>query len=180
MAVAGPLIGKSVDLRAVETDDAQFILSLRNDKSISEYLPRLNITLDEQRKWISEQRDKEGDYYFLIIDKNGNRLGTVSIYDIVDNHGENGRLACRGQAYQVMEAQYLISVFTFDTLKLDFFVSNIAVDNLSPQKIIKYFGGVIEEGLFDYKGMRTVHGITTRDGFYSNIEKYERFFKIGQ
>ena len=47
------LEGKYVNLRPVEEEDSEFILSIRNDSSISKYLPKLNITVDQQKSWIS-------------------------------------------------------------------------------------------------------------------------------
>ena len=69
MVYNGILEGKYVNLRSVEEKDAEFTLSLRQDPILTKYLPKLDITLEQQINWIRKQRVKEGDFYFLVENK---------------------------------------------------------------------------------------------------------------
>ena len=83
MFVDKPLVGETVELRACDARDAEFTLSLRNDPRMAGFIPPLDISIDEQKKWIRMQREKAGDYFFIIWDKKlGKRIGTISVYDI--------------------------------------------------------------------------------------------------
>lgn len=174
MAVTKPLVGKTVTLRCAETQDAQFIIDLRNDSELSKYLPKLEVTIDEQKRWIERQRALEGDYYFVIWNNDGERIGTLSIYDIDNDHGENGRMANIGSAIEILEAEYLVHMFTFDVLNLQYFTSEVAIDNSSALKMVDYFGGTLDDGFFELNGMRTIHARTYRKDFMDSKKKIER------
>lgn len=179
MATTDPLVGKTVVMKCVDTDDAQFILDLRNDPELSRYLPRLDISVEQQVEWIREQRERAGDYYFVIWDNSGTRIGTLSIYGIEGGHGENGRLACTGNALQVMEAEYLVNEFTFETLGLDFFVSNVGMENEAPRRMVEYFGGkFFDDEAFFLKGMKVVPARTYKEDYRVSRKKIERLLKI--
>lgn len=123
------LEGKYVNLRSVTEDDAQFILDIRNNPQISKYLPPLNVTVEQQRQWISKQRADKDSYYFIIETPTGNPLGTLSVYDIVDNHAETGRTCCLGEPYHSIEASALLTDFIFNILGLDYNTCWVYEDN---------------------------------------------------
>lgn len=74
--------GKSIFLREVNEDDAEYILHLRTDPKKGRHLSRTSSDLDNQKKFISNYSKSLTDFYFLICDWTWNRLGTVRIYDI--------------------------------------------------------------------------------------------------
>ena len=114
------LEGEFVTLRSVEESDAEFILSIRNDPRVSEYLPPLTVTVEQQRQWIARQQSDNDSYYFILETPEGIPIGTTSIYDIVDNHGECGRSCCIGEPFAAVEASVLMTDFIFNTLKLSY------------------------------------------------------------
>ena len=114
------LEGKYVNLRSVTEDDADFILSVRNDPRISEYLPPLKVTVEQQRQWISKQRSDKDSYYFLLEAPNGEPIGTIGVYDIVEDHAECGRACCIGEPFSAVEASTMLTDFVFNTLKLSY------------------------------------------------------------
>lgn len=105
--------GKFVHLRAVQPEDAEFILKIRNDKEISKYLPPLNITVEQQKSWISKQRNDSDSYYFIFTNNKGESLGTISVYNINNEHAEVGRFCSFGDSVQNMEAALLCDDFIF-------------------------------------------------------------------
>ncbi len=118
------LEGKYVNLRSVTEDDAEFILDIRNNPQISKYLPPLNVTVEQQRQWITKQRADNDSYYFVLEslhgDKKGEVIGTISIYDIDGNHGESGRTCSLGDPFESIEAHILFFDFIFCKLNLDY------------------------------------------------------------
>ena len=77
------IIGKNINFRLVEIEDAEFILNLRLKKG--EFLSATNPNLIEQENWIKsyKKREESGEeYYFIIENKNGLRAGTIRLYDI--------------------------------------------------------------------------------------------------
>lgn len=123
------LEGKYVNLRSVTEDDAEFILDIRNDPQISKYLPPLNVTVEQQKQWISKQRADKDSYYFIIETPQGNVIGTISVYNIIDNHAESGRSCCIGEPYHSIEASALLTDFTFKTLNLDYTIIWVYEEN---------------------------------------------------
>src|SRR3712207_3112601 len=75
-------ISKSIYLREVRLDDAAFILQLRTDPELGRYLSPTNADLQEQVSYIQRYLVSSGSYYFIICGHNGDRLGTIRIYDI--------------------------------------------------------------------------------------------------
>ena len=166
--------GKYVNLRSVDTEYAAFTLSLRQDPELTKYLPKLDITVDQQRNWITKQREKEGDYFFVIMDKGNNRIGVIGIYDIKNGQGETGRIAIKGNSFQSIEAQLLSFDFAFDELGLEKTVNYVYSDNVHATRFSQLFGS-IETGRYkDNSGMIRIDGIITKDSFKSARKKIER------
>lgn len=155
MVYEGELKGKFVELKAATVDDAEFTLSIRQDPEMTKYLPPLNITLEQQRNWINNQRNKEGDYFFVVWSlKTGKRIGTISIYDINNGIGEGGRLALYGEVHEKVEAGILISNFEFNILKLDRVTAWVYYDNLPAKQWNKQFGAVFSEPYVHSDGLK--------------------------
>ena len=140
--------GKYVYLRSVIPDDAEFILELRSNPQINQYLPILKISVEEQKNWIIEQQKRPGDYYFLVFNMSNEPIGTVRVYDIKDDCGESGSLALLGNAFENMEARYLLECFIFDTLGLEKTVATADFENKRAQHFGEAFGTIWDgEGL---------------------------------
>ncbi|MCR4716184.1 MAG: GNAT family N-acetyltransferase, partial [Lachnospiraceae bacterium] len=98
--------------------------------------------VEQQKLWIRKQREKVGDYFFVVWDKEGKRIGTISIYDVNGGHAESGRLAIKGDnAFQGIEAQILSFRFAFGSLRLEYVDGYIFADNERAIRFNKQFGG---------------------------------------
>ncbi len=75
------VIGKTLVFRNVTTSDADFILSLRTDKSKGKYLSSTSTELKEQINWLKSYENKIDQAYFIIESISGDPLGTVRLYD---------------------------------------------------------------------------------------------------
>ncbi len=142
MVFEGILEGKYVDLKSCTEDDAEFTRAIRKDPEFVKFLPAIDNTIEEQKAWIRHQREKDGDYFFVVWDKEGNRIGTISIYDIHGDHAESGRLAIKGDnPFQAIEAQILSFRFAFNVLKLECIDGYIYADNERAIRFNKQFSG---------------------------------------
>ena len=75
--------GKYINLRDVNEEDAEFILSLRTSEKKSMFLHKTQSDLGKQIDYIRRYKTLKDEWYFIIEDKNRNPVGTVRIYDII-------------------------------------------------------------------------------------------------
>ena len=143
MAVTDVIKGRYVDLRSCTEDDAEFTRAIRMDPEFVKFLPAIDNTVEQQKAWIRSQREKDGDYFFVVWDKAGDRIGTVSIYGVNGTRSEAGRLAIKGRnAMQGIEAQMLLFRFGFNVLGLECIDGFIFADNERALRFNKQFGGI--------------------------------------
>lgn len=140
-----PIKGRYVDLKSARVEDAEFTRAIRRDPLFSAFFPPLDNTIEEQRAWLCSQHDKPGDYFFVVWDKQGNRIGTNSLYDITGDSGESGRIAIKGNAFQSIEAQLLLFEFAFDMLHLTKVVGYMFADNERAIRFSQQFEGTLFE-----------------------------------
>lgn len=163
--------GKYVNLRSVEEKDAEFTLSLRQDPNLTKYLPKLSISIEEQIDWIKRQREKEGDYYFVIEDKKGENKGVIGVYDIKENCAETGRIAVIGNAIESIEAQLLSFDFAFDYLKLDYTVNYVIAENSHALRFSQLFGSISSEPYLGSDGKMRIDGKITKEAYQNAKNK---------
>lgn len=144
------LEGRFVSLRSVIEDDAEFILQVRNNPEICKYLPPLNITIEQQQLWITKQRADNDSYYFILETPQGESIGTLSVYNITDNHAETGRSCCIGEPYHSIEASTLLMDFIFNTLKLEYTIVWVYEENKAVISLNQSLGSEwIDKGVDD-------------------------------
>lgn len=133
--------GIFVSLRSVEESDAEIILKWRTDENISKYLHKVDNDIEKQKNWIREQRIREGDYYFMIIDKENNPVGTISLYNIdyEKKEGVFGRWICLSPIFAI-ESAILIYEFGFECLSLNRIISKTVSNNIPVINFHKRFG----------------------------------------
>lgn len=131
--------GQFVYLKSATSDDAEFTLALRQNPALTKYLPKLDITLEQQKNWINIQREKAGDYFFVVRNNEDKPIGTVSIYNISGNESESGRLALIGNALENTEAALLLFKFAFDVLGLKKVTGYIVDGNKRAERFNRQF-----------------------------------------
>lgn len=174
MVYNGILEGKYVNLRSVEERDAEFTLSLRQDPNLTKYIPKLDITLEQQVSWIRKQRNLDGDYYFVIENKEGKKIGVLGVYDVSEKCAETGRIAIVGSPLESIEAQLLSFVFSFDILKLDYTVNYVLADNVHALRGSQLFGSKSSEPYEDENGNMRIDGVITKEAFMKSKEKLSK------
>lgn len=168
MIYNGVLEGKTVRLRSVEEKDAEITFKMRSDPEKSRFFHAANGTVDDQLNYIKNQRQKQGDYLFIIEDIGGNPIGMKGLYNYnyQKKEIESGRFVGFGSQVQNMEALLLSCDFAFDILK----VKNINMAALETNSVMlgiqRKLGVVftykdIPEGMKDYN----LHSYLTKDSY---------------
>lgn len=112
------LSGKYVTLREVAVDDAEFILSLRCDERKTQYLHRTEYNLEKQVEYIKKYFAIPDEWYFIIMNKENERIGTYRIYDVQgDSFCIGSWLLVDGvNAAESFESDYILRMYGFDVL----------------------------------------------------------------
>ena len=174
MIIDGMLEGKYVNLISCTEADAEFTRDIRKNPEFVKYLPEIDNSLDQQKAWIKSQRAKEGDYFFVVWDKSGNRIGTVSVFDILGQKGKTGRLVLKGNALQNIEAQYLSFDFAFNTLNVQDLWGFIYTENHRAIRFAQTFGVTIEEPKENDTGRSIREVWFSKKNFNEQINKIHR------
>lgn len=134
--------GLTVRMRSLEESDAEVTFRMRADPTKNQYIHRDVDTLEHQLNFIRMQREKPGDYYFLVEDLQGNPIGMKAIYnyDPVQNVAESGRFIGYGTQIQNIEALKLGFDFAFDVLKVRGIVMSALENNETVLNMQKHFG----------------------------------------
>lgn len=77
--------GELINLKSVEISDAEFILKLRQNKELNQFISSTSVSLEDQKKWIENYLKRELDkkeFYFIVKNKENQSCGTVRIYNI--------------------------------------------------------------------------------------------------
>ncbi|RZF23071.1 N-acetyltransferase [Halobacteriovorax vibrionivorans] len=155
--------GDFITLRPVTTRYSEDIIKLRTDKIISKYLNKTVPSIEKQNEWLSSQINKNGDYYFAIIDNKTDKLiGTISLYNIdKEDTAEFGRWICIGNSLQSTESVLLLHDFGFNVIKLKKIYSRTVAENTKTLNFHKRFGAT-----------QTEHMIQLENSDFTLIENY--------
>lgn len=110
--------GHFVTFRSITLDDAEFSYNLRNDPRFVSIMGQPASSIEEQKKFIEWQIQQPGDYYFVVLNRKGERIGLIGVYNINYGIGETGREIIDGSPYETMEAEILLCDFCIDILHL--------------------------------------------------------------
>lgn len=175
MVYEGVLEGRYVDLKACTEDDAEFTLSLRTDPELGKFFPEVHSNVEQQRTWIRSQRSREGDYFFVVWNKSGERIGTIAVYNIVGDDGEGGRIIIRSDnPFDVFEAQLLLDRFAFFSLGLKLMKGFIFADNKRAIRFNKQVSGKLLPSELDENGREIIRVETTAEDFYAIDRKISK------
>lgn len=171
MVLEGKLEGRFVNLRSAGVRDAEFTREVRQDADLTKYMPAIDNTIEEQRNWIRNQMKKEGDYFFVVEDKDFKPLGTISIYDINNKRGHSGRIAIKGNFMQCIEAQLLLCNFAFNELHLEEITGDCYNDNIRAIKFSEGYGMVFGAPRLNEAGILTRYGVANKANYENCYKK---------
>lgn len=171
--------GKFVNLEDVKLNEAGYILKLRQDPQKTKYLPRLDISIEEQKVWMKERQKRKGDYYFLIKNKKGRKLGTIGIYNINGKVGEIGRWISEGNEIENTEAYILCLEWAFKEKCLEKIKSRPMWENKKIIRLSERMGFKFKEREEDPLGFTLVVGWLSRKEYLNNFgPKIRKIFEI--
>ncbi len=144
MAVYKRIQGKSIYLLPASIDDAEFTFNIRQDPERTKFLHRVSGGLDCQQEWIANQIKRPGDYFFVVYSREGQAIGTDSVYNIdyKKKEAEHGRTILNGNPIQNMEAIIATYDFAFYDLDMELLWASCTVDNTPSIGEVKRLGGI--------------------------------------
>ncbi len=110
--------GLFVDLRSITLDDAEFSYNIRADKRNRDTVGQLAPSLEAQKEYIRWQMQEPNDYYFVVLNKKGERIGLIGAYNLQNDMIEVGREVIVGEPTESMETELLINDFCRNVLNL--------------------------------------------------------------
>jgi RimJ/RimL family protein N-acetyltransferase len=116
------LEGYAFRLRPITDSDAGFVVELRSNPELNEFLHASSNRIEDQLAWQAHYYDRERDYYFVIERRsNQHPEGVIAIYDIKPSthNGEWGRWILKPHSLAAVESVYLIYRTAFEQLGLD-------------------------------------------------------------
>lgn len=167
--------GNFVDLRIAEEKDAKFTLKIRQSIKNTKYMPRIDVDIDTQIKWIKNQADSNDCYFFVIERKNGEKIGTVSLYNIIENEGETGRLIVNGIQIESVETCILFHDFCFRKAGMDYVYAKIEEDNIAALGFAARAGAYETESYLDIETSKVMKKVyMSKANYYEEREKLSK------
>lgn len=108
-----------VRLRPVCLADAEFIVRLRNSPSATGFIGDSATDVKSQEAWLGKHLGKDNDYYFIVErSRDGEPVGTTSVYDVKEGIGEWGRVVIMPGVKAFPASAWLCLSVGFDALGL--------------------------------------------------------------
>ena len=143
-----PIHRYGIVLRLVQEEDGEFILKLRTNSYLNRFISPTSDNLTDQLNWIRDYkiRELEGlEFYFIAEDTEGNRYGTIRLYNFDENSFEIGSWVFLPDSPKGMavKAQFIGFETGFSHLKADFCRLETRKKNQSVLRYIKDFKATI-------------------------------------
>ncbi len=148
--------GKKINLKTVESDDAEFIYELRRNEDKTKYLSKVSGTIESQKEWIINYKKREEnnqEFYFVIESKSEEKLGLVRMYDFQDDSFCWGSWLIKENSPKATAIESALQIYEFGFFKLGFKKSHFDVRKGNHKVIAfhKRFGAKkIDENELDY------------------------------
>ena len=108
----------------------------------------------------------------------GEPIGTLGVYDIVEDHGECGRSCCIGEPSAAVEASILLGEFIYNTLKLSYTTIWVYEDNKAVLALNHSYGYEWVERKFDENGNAYRVGVCNREKALEINKKLKKKFRL--
>jgi RimJ/RimL family protein N-acetyltransferase len=173
-------IARHTSFRSVEIEDADFIYALRSDSGRTAHLSAVEGDVNDQKDWLKnyKERERKGEeYYWILLDSDGRKLGLVRIYDFQENSFVPGSwiLIEDAPAYAAVEAALMMYDVAFFQLGFKSARIDVRRDNTKVCKFHLRLGAhmVDEDALNNYY-------IYTKESYESICVRYRRYFAVGK
>lgn len=152
-----------IRLRPVRSDDAAFIVWLRNLEHVKGRVGDSAITVTDQERWLAEYFVRDGDYYFIAETQMGTPLGTHGVYGVHGVVGEKGRQVVRPEVLCGVPIAMLATDLAFRELGLTQLRSTTVISNRPVQSLHVKSG---------FKQMGLIPSAATIDGRPTDLVEY--------
>jgi hypothetical protein len=135
---------KDFKLRLVNVNDAEFIVSLRTDSSLSKHLHATSPDVSLQEDWIRQYKIRESkkeEYYFLAESYDEEKLGTTRLYNFSGSSFELGSWVFKkglNEAIPIL-ADLTTRDFAYETLGFQVCKFNVRKENKTVVRYHKLF-----------------------------------------
>jgi len=174
--IKSPLIqGHKISFADATVNDAKFILSLRTDDQKSRFLSKTNADIIAQKQWLEAYAKDSSQAYFIINDYNGDKIGTVRLYDIQESSFCWGSWILADNAPVHASIESALIVYSY-ALGLGFDQAHFSVrkENVSVFRFHERFGAIkISENNEDY--FYTID----KDSIKKSLNKYSKYLPDG-
>lgn len=150
------IYGKNINMRTVETKDAEFIYTMRQNEAKTKYLSKISGTVESQKEWIKSYKKREEEkqeFYFVIESKDVEKLGLVRMYEFKDNSFCWGSWLIKEDAPKSTAIESALQIYEFGFYSLGFEKSHFDVRK-GNDKVIAFhqrFGAkIVDEDEMDY------------------------------
>lgn len=130
MVYEGVIKGRFVELKSITLDDARFSYDIRADEKNRDTVGVVAKSLEDQIDYLKWQINEPDDYYFVVYNRKGEKIGLIGIYDIQGDSAEIGREVSYGNCVEVIESEILAEDFAMDVLGLKSLHSVIYANNI--------------------------------------------------
>jgi len=162
-------------LRTVELVDAAFILSLRTNPELNQYISNTLPDISSQINWIQKYKLKEKsglEYYFVAQDQHGNKFGTIRLYNFDKTSFELGSwLFIKNSPFAMaVKAHFIGLEIGFEILKADYCKIEVRKKNKNVLSYVEDFKPAIvnEDDLNKYFSL-------SKENFYKRKSKLAIF-----
>ncbi|KMQ66259.1 hypothetical protein ACM46_01530 [Chryseobacterium angstadtii] len=130
---------KGIKLRFVETEDAAFIVSIRNNEKKSRFISKTSPDVEAQKQWIlnyKEREQQQKEYYFIAFDENNEEFATYRVYKIDSGLPEIGSWVSKPDYSNVKNSikvdmavkDFVLNELNFDTIQFEVRKQNTSVN----------------------------------------------------
>lgn len=173
---AAHLSGKTLILRDAALADAELILNLRTNERNARFLSRVSGSLEAQQSWLESYARRDNEAYFIIENKQQEKLGTVRLYDAKARSFCWGSWILAEHAPSTAAIESALIVYTYAIETLGFEQAHFQVNKLNTgvQRFHERFGAVRvaeDEDQFHYE--LGPHAIR------HSLERYRRYLPAG-
>lgn len=171
---ASCLSGQTLNLRNASVHDAEFILSLRVNEKKSKYLSKIANELSQQVSWLGRYEALSDQAYFIIEDKYGISLGTVRLYDQVNDSFCWGSWIVKEGVAPVVAIESALMVYSYALNHLGFKAAHFDVrkGNESVWRFHEKFGAIrVAESEID------IHYKISNDAILGSLARYKKYLR---
>lgn len=169
---AHKIFGNNIVFRDANVNDAQFILSLRTHQIRNKYLSSTSPEIEKQIVWLNNYKDSTNQAYFIIETNNGEKVGTVRLYDQIGDSFSWGSWIIQAGAPASFAIESALIVYHYAIYTLGFTKSHFEVrkGNKSVWQFHERFGAERKlETSDDY-----IYEIS-KDRIEQSLKKYSKF-----